>query len=211
MLDNSNIEEKETKSFPQGQFITYGIQELKVNSITLKTASTGSQQFVFNVEGKENDSPDFVGFEGAKGPIGRVEASAYLRLNGDTDQQKQMVNDFQSNMKKVSRALGVEKDFIAVKAETFEDYAVALEALFKGKFARFVVSTKQYYNASNQLRNSLKLPRYDFIEESSVSEAESKLKFDIGNKFHLEQAVVPSSVGTAGSATAINGGNDLPF
>lgn len=195
------------KSFGPSKYISFGIQELKINKLEIKIASTGSKQIVFHVEGSPVKEDNFEGVEGARGPVGRI-STMYMK----PEQEKDLVMTFG----KIADAMGVREKLDAVKAETLESYVDAVSKVITGKFANFVVSTEQYWNVNGgkdktgAVANSLRFPKFDFVEK--IGATPSRLKFDKNNTYHFKAAVLPSNIGTATSATAVKAEeDDLPF
>lgn len=199
---NSQGVDTSDKKFGPSKYITYGIQDLKINKMEIKVASTGSKQVVFSVEGAPVEEAGFEGIDGARGPVGRI-TTMYMK----PESEKDMVSIFG----KISDALGVRDKLDQIKSDSLEDYVSKVSDVICGKFAKFVVSTEQYWDATKaKSRDSFRFPKYDFVEKIGV--AESKLKFDKNNSYHFKPAVIPSTIGTPESATAVKADkSDLPF
>lgn len=206
MYDNSEVEVPSGKQGGPSQYINYGIQELKINSITTKTASTGSVQVVYNVEGRPVTDLGFEGVEGAMGPVGRI-GTNYFKTDNE-----EKVKEFQVNTGRIAKALGVYEAWEKIKASDFDDLIQQLNNVLTGKFARFKVSSEQYYNAKNKLGNKYKFDRYFFVESLDIKAEDSKLKFDAKNTYDVKPAVAPTNIGTPESATHVKApADDLPF
>ena len=189
------------KVFGPSKYISYGLQDLKINKMEIKTASTGSKQIIFSMEGPAEKDPKFEGVDGAKGPVGRV-STMYMK----EEQQGDLTKIFA----KISDALGVRDALNAIKATSLEDYVEKAGAVICGKFAKFCISTEQYLNGENKVRNGLRFPKYDYVE--AIGTTPSRLKFDETNSYHFKPAVVPDNIGTPKSASAVKQeDSDLPF
>ena len=204
MFDSSVVNTEE-KKFGVSKYITYGIQDLKINKMEIKVAGTGSKQVVFSVEGSPVKEAGFEGVDGANGPVGRI-TTIYMK----PESEKDLVMIFG----KIADAMGVREKLDAVKSDSLEAYVAGVEKVLTGKFASFVVASEQYWDVkAGKAKNSFRFPKYDFVEKQGT--VESKLKFDIKNTYHFKAATVPSDIGTETSATKVEekeeDKNDLPF
>jgi len=204
MFDSTGVDTTE-KSFGPSKYITFGVQELKINNMEIKVASTGSKSVIFSVEGALVKDPAFEGVDGAKGPIGRI-STMYMK----SEQQGDLVTLFA----KIADALGVRNEMNAVKSTSIEDYVAKALTVLKGKYANYCVSSEQYWDANaGKAKNSLRFPKYDFVEAINTDPAKSRVKFDKDKTYHFKPAVVPDGIGTAASPTFIapKKDDDLPF
>ncbi len=186
------------------KYITYGIQELKINDITIKVAGTGSKQVIFHVEGLPIKEDGFEGVDGANGPVGRI-TTMYMKPEKESE--------IAMTFGKIADSLGLRDKLDAIDVNTLEEYVETTCKLLKGKYANFVVADEQYWDEKNsKVRSSFRFPRYDFVEKKGTNP--SKLKFDKSNSYHFKEAVIPSNIGTPSSPTAIKAEDDgdmLPF
>lgn len=201
MFNSTGVDTAE-KSFGPSKYITYGIQVLKINKMDIKVASTGSKQVVFSVEGSPIKEDGFEGIDGAKGAVGRI-TTMYMK----PEQEKDLIMIFG----KIADAMDVRDKLDAVTSTTLEDYVEKVSKVIAGKFANFVVATEQYWDVTaGKAKNSFRFPKFDFVEKIGVTP--SRLKFDKANTYHFKEAIVPSNIGTASSATAVKqADDDLPF
>lgn len=201
---DSSVVDTTEKKFGPSKYITFGIQDLKINKMEIKVASTGSKQVIFHVEGMPVKEAGFEGVDGAQGPVGRI-TTMYMK----PDSEKDLVMIFG----KIADALEVRDRLDAIKSDNLEAYVTNAEKVLTSKFASFVVATEQYWDTTaGKAKNSFRFPKYDFVEKQGS--VPSKLKFDKANTYHFKEAVVPTNIGTASSATKVedkNPGNDLPF
>lgn len=200
IFDSTNVDTAD-KSFGPNKYISYGEQNLKINKLEIKVASTGSKQVIFHMEGRPITDPAFEGVDGAKGAVGKV-STMYMKPDKE--------GDLTAIFAKISDALGVRAELNAIKATSLEDYVAKAEKVITGKFANFCIATEQYLNSENKVRNSLRFPKYDYVE--AVGKTPSRIKFDKANSYHFKEAVVPDTIGTSQSKTAVaQAEDDLPF
>lgn len=203
MFNSSEV--KSEKQFV-GKYINVGIQDLKINSIEVKTSAAGDKkQVTFNVEGPEVKDLGFEAVEGAKGPVGRVK-TMYLSSEG----QKAITAMFA----RIADAIGTREELNKVNAATLEEYVEAANKILTGKFAKFNVGGEEYINPKQKISVNLhfivnyKAEIFNFVE--SLGMVTSKLKFDPTNTFHYKKAVQPDNIvnGTVGGNSDMS---DLPF
>lgn len=202
MLNSSDIKNEEVKSSSSaGKYISYGVQELKINKIEVKESSKKSKQFVFHMEGKPSADLSFEGVDGAKGPVGKV-FTFYFK----EEEQKDLIK----LLTVIADEIGVRAELDKITVATIEEYADKATVVLGGKFANFAIGSNQYINDKGYPSNKLKFLKYNFVEK--IGTTPSKLQFDPTNKYHFEAAVKPDNIGTPESATFIKpDGNDLPF
>ena len=200
-FDSSAVDTTE-KKFGPSKYITFGIQDLKINKMEIKVASTGSKQVIFSVEGPPVKDTAFEGVDGASGPVGRI-TTMYMK----PESEKDLVMIFG----KIADAMGVREKLDAVKGDNLEAYVAAVEKVLTGKFASFVVATEQYWDlTAGKAKNSFRFPKFDFVEK--VGTVPSRLKFDKSNTYHFKPAVIPDNIGTDTSASKVaTQEDDLPF
>lgn len=202
MYQTSDLDTSD-KKFGPSKYVTFGVQELKINSLDIKVASTGSKQVIFNVESKPVTEDGFEGDNGALGRVGRI-STMYMK----PEQEKEILFVFA----KIADALGVraELDKVVSSATSFENLIEVVTKVISGKFANFTVATEQYLNNEGKVRNSLRFPKYDFVEK--IGTTPSRMKFDEANSHHFKKAVIPDNIGTSSSKTAVKAPlDDLPF
>lgn len=176
------IEEK--KQFVN-QFISYGVQDLRVNDITVDTASTGSKRITAHVEGRPIGG-DFKGWEDAAGLVGKVK-SGWLANN---DQKL----EFLQGMGKMADRLGCREELdnlsFAEDLSDFESYINSVTKLFRGKWLRYNICSEQYINKEGRVSNSLKFYRmtYDFCESTDIPLSQTKLKFDESKHYFVDKS-----------------------
>lgn len=199
---DSSVVDTTEKTFGPSKYITYGIQDLKINKMEVKVAGTGSKQIIFSVEGSPVKDATFEGVDGASGPVGRI-STMYAKPEGE--------KDFVMIFGKIADAMGVREKLNACKADSLEAYVALVEKVLTGKFASFVVASEQYWDVkAGKAKNSFRFPKYDFVEKQGT--VESRLKFDKANSYHFKAAVVPTDIGTETSATKVEAKeDDLPF
>jgi len=89
--------------------------------------------------------------------------------------------------------LGVREQLDAVSANSAEEYAAALNAIFAGKVARWKFSGTEIEGKFDEEKGEKKnnwfkaeLAQFDFVEPMSVAEENTKLKFDKTNKYDMK-------------------------
>lgn len=192
----------EDKKYGPSKYISYGIQDLKINNLEVKVASTGSKQIILSVEGKPVSDPLFEGLDGAQGPVGKIK-TMYVK--------EEQEGDITKIFAKIADSIGVRDKLDAITGVTsLEDYVSKALKVLSGKFASYVVATEQYIGTDGKAKNSFRFPKYDWVEKSGTEP--SSLKFDKANKYHFKEATIPDNIGTSKSATAVKQpDSDLPF
>lgn len=160
------------------KYLEPGINEIKINSMEIKVASTGSKRVQFNVEGMPINDPKFEGVDGALGVVGRIK-SMYLKTES---QQLEFIKD----MKNIATKIGKEDEFNAIEDESFDAYLDKLVAspVLKGQFFRAIVTGEEYSNGG-KIRYNLGFARFKFVESITIPHAETKLEWK--PSFHLEK------------------------
>ena len=112
----------------------------------------------------------------------------------------------------MAEKLGVRSESDNIDAESPEQYAVALDSLFKNKVGRWKFAGEEIAGKEGK-QNGFKagLAGYGFVE--SVDTTPSKLKFDETNKYDMKRlpvadSEVPSSNGTGATATVSSNSDD---
>ena len=149
-----NREVKESKS-TNGQFITFGIQKLKITGISHVTSKkeTARKFFKFKVEGAELGG-DFEGFEGAKGQIGDIGygnsklQATWFNPEMDTDYDNGHKESFLDAMVMLAEKAGVRSELDAWEEENSDaDWFEMLDAfveLMENKYMWIVVAGQEY-------------------------------------------------------------------
>jgi hypothetical protein len=90
--------------------------------------------------------------------------------------------------------LGVREALDSVDASSAEEYCAALNGIFGGKAARWKFSGEEIEGKMDEETGERKsnwfkasIATYDFIEKASVSDEETKLKFDENNKYDMKR------------------------
>lgn len=194
MFNSSEV--KEEKNFIS-KYITCGVQELRINSLEIKYASTGSKQVIFNVEGPEVKDLGFEGEGSAKGQVGRVTTS-YMK----PEQEQGITTTFA----RIADAMGTRDKLNAITPATLEEYVEAANKILTGQFANFVVGGEEYQKDNNKVGIRLNFPKYNFVEK--VGTTPTTVKFDTSNAYHYKKLIIPDNIV---SKTIISDPNDLPF
>jgi len=153
-----------------------GPQLLKINSMEIETAGTGSQRIVFFMETPPVDDDNFEGEGGAKGQIGKVR-TFYMKPENQNQSE-----EFLTNMGIIADKLGVRVQVDSIKADDLTDYVAQLALFITGKYLWFAIKGEEYPKQDNTLGLALQFRRYGFV----ASEAEGKdhvKPFDKTNKY----------------------------
>ena len=179
------------------KYISYGNHLLRINSIEIKTAQSGSKQLIFHMESPEIKAQGFVPEEGYKGQVGKIAfPGSYLKMDNQT-----AVKEFNTAVGVIADTLGVRKELDNINAESFDEYVAAIEPLITNKYAWWAVAGEEYIKSDGKIGTKLKVRRYNFI--SSLEKGEPGLKpFDASLAYNLKKVEAPDS-------TAVK--QDLPF
>ena len=186
------------------QYITCGNQELIITGYEIKTASTGSKQVIFKVEGPCNE-PNFTAHEDAKfnGRIGKVKFSSYFK---DGSQGAQ---DFQKDVQIIADKLGLKDQVVAITANSLEEYVEKVVALIGGKAFYMSVTGEEYAREGKAPGVTLGKRRYGFA--ASIAEGINHLKpFDKTNIYDFKPLVLADAEPAIANSSS-NLGSDLPF
>lgn len=171
-----NTEEKPS------QFISYGVQKLKIVSIDTLVAKNGSGRKIYQLNMETPSIQGFEGFEGATGKVGRVKfPNKYILESEDTD-----VDDLVKAIGIMTDKFGTRKELEAldVSKMNMEEYAIAISPFVTNKYAFFKVCTEQYVNNKGKVANSLRLAKFGFI--ASLEEGIDHLKFDMSSSYDFK-------------------------
>lgn len=153
------------------KFITCGgPQFLKINSMEIEKAKTGSLRVVFHMETPPVETEGFEGMDGHKGQIGNVR-TFYMK-------NESQFNEFLTNIGIIADKLGVTEQVDSIKVgnagepneEDFAEYLKQVSLFITGKFMWFIIKGEEYPKQDNSLGLSLQFRRYGF----AASEAEGK-------------------------------------
>lgn len=202
MFDLQSVDTAD-KKFSANKYLSYGVQELKINKLEIKVAGTGSKQIIFFMEGRPVKEEGFEGVDGAQGCVGKVTTMYYKE---ESEKDGVMI------LGKIADALGVRDKFNSIEHKDFTSLVEGCNKVLTGKFAAFAIGcTQEVGKDNNKIYNKLRFTgKFDFVE--TVGTTPSKLKFDKENKYHFTAAVLPDNIGTSESKTAIKQKQDsLPF
>ncbi len=137
-----NTNTKETAGFLP-QFISYGVNLLKINHIELKESSTGKYQVKFWMEGPAKGK-DFVGAElpdktKAVGLVGKVNLGIYFALDDNFK-----VENLTNNLMYIAEKAEVADQVAEIQADTIQDLLEQYLQIIKGKFMWFIVKGEEY-------------------------------------------------------------------
>lgn len=205
----SGFNAKEVKNFDAprktSQFIPYGIQELKITDITIKTSSTTSVKLEYKVEGRPITEDKWVGFEGAVGQVGTIKSS-FLKP-GSAQEEEEF-----GKLVTIARKLGVDTEALPTYS-SIEDAVKGILPLIKGKFLRYKVCAKYYWGTDKEgnakEKYSLQFARFKFVESLDVTPTE--MTFDIKNQYDGDRRDLGAKPETSASAVSTTTTDDLPF
>lgn len=200
MFSTKGVNTQESKKV--GKYFSYGIHQLFIYDIDIKTASTGSKQLTFQMETMPLNVEGFEPEEGHKGQVGRVAfPGSFLKL-----EDSKAVEEFNKNIGIIADKLGVRKQLDEVSAPDFDSYIAAIKPLFVGKPAWWAIAGEEYLKNDGKTGVRLKTRRYSFV--ASMSEGQSHLeKFDPSKSYNFKPVVKPDADSIP--ASAMN--SDLPF
>jgi len=177
-------------------YMELGDQFATIKSIELKEARSGSKQVIFQMETDPVEVAGFKPVDDAKGKVGRVQASIYLK---DDSAKMAWVTE---RVLPIAIELGVREQMDAIEKPTFEEYVVEVEKLLKDKRLKWLIGGEEYVNQNGDVRVKLRLPRYNFIGDTVKP-------FDKTDKYHYSPYVAQGAYMGSGAGAAA--ADDLPF
>ncbi len=175
----NNVKDKATTS----KYITYGNQKLKINSMEVNYAKTGSPRVTFNMEGDTVTEKGWEGIEGATGKVGRVR-TFYMS-------KPEHIETFNEFISLIATKLGVKDKVKAIgQVEDIEKFVSAVAPIITGKFAYFAVTAEEYDNSAKKgagaVGINLHFRKYGAV--ASVEEGENHLKpYDKSNQWDYKK------------------------
>ena len=184
------------------KYFSYGIHQLFIYGVEIKTASTGSKQLTFLMETAPVNVDGFEPEAGHKGQVGRVAfPGSFIKL-----EDSKAIEEFNKNIGIIADKLGVRKQLDEVTAPDFDSYVDKITPLFVGKPAWWAIAGEEYLKADGKTGVRLKTRRYSFV--ASLSEGQNHLeKFDPSKAYNFKPVAKPD----ADSVPAAGMTNDLPF
>jgi hypothetical protein len=179
------------------QYLTYGNQEVMITGFEIKTASTGSKQVTFKLEGPCTE-PGFTPHQDAQfnGRIGKVKFSSYFK---DGSQGAQ---DFQKDIQVIADKLGLKDKIVTITANSLEEYVEKVVSLLGGKPFYMSITGEEYAREGKQPGVVLGKRRYGFA--ASIAEGLTHLKpFDKTSSYDFKPL-------TLADAEPIAAGRDIP-
>ena len=200
MFSTKGVNTQENKKL--GKYFSYGIHQLFIYDIEIKTATTGSKQLTLLMETMPVNADGFEAEPGHKGQVGRVAfPGTFLKL-----EDSKAVEEFNKNVGLIADKLGVRKQLDEINASDFDSYVNAIKPLFIGKPAWFAVAGEEYIKADGKTGVRLRTRRYSFV--ASLSEGQTHLeKFDPSKAYNFKPAVRPDADSVPANAMS----SDLPF
>lgn len=202
-----------TEKVGASQFMGYGEQEAKINSITIKTSGTGSKNIVFNMETRPIDTSKLKGFTPHAdatngGQVGRVQMYSYwqktLATEGGEDSLK-----FSKDIGYIADKLGVREQVDAIQASSLEEYVEKLNGVLTSKFLFWKIVVQEYSKPAGGVGLNYSLGTWPAAKGEhrfiACSNLPGKVKFDKENSFDYKKAEAPAEVTSNGTT------DDLPF
>lgn len=185
-------------------YIQFGIQNLRINAIEVRTAKTGAKQCVLSMESRPVTVPGFEGIDGAQGQVGKVYFPQYwLKLdNADA------LQSFFEQVALIGDKLGVRDAIDAIDFTSFDDYISRITPIIKNRYAWWKLVVEEYEREGKDPGKKLALPKWGFV--ANEAEGESHLKFDKSKGYDYKAV---GSTSTSADATALDAvaKDDLPF
>lgn len=200
MFSTKGVNTQDSKKV--GKYFSYGIHQLFIYGIEIKTASTGSKQLTLLMETQPMNADGFEPEAGHKGQVGRVAfPGTFLKL-----EDAKAVEEFNKSVGIIADKLGVRKQLDEINAGDFDSYIHAITPLFTNKAAWWAIAGEEYIKADGKVGVRLKTRRYSFV--ASLEEGQSHLeKFDPSKTYNFKPAVKPDADSVPVAAAV----NDLPF
>ena len=200
MFSTKGVNTQDSKKV--GKYFSYGIHQLSIFDIEIKTASTGSKQLTLLMETNPVTAEGFEPEAGHKGQVGRVAfPGTFVKL-----EDAKAVEDFNKSIGIIADKLGVRSELDNISAPDFDSYINAIKPLFVNKSAWWAIAGEEYIKADGKTGVRLKTRRYSFV--ASLAEGEGKLeKFDPSKTYNFKPAIKPDADSVPATAVV----NDLPF
>jgi hypothetical protein len=200
MFSTKGVNTQDSKKV--SKYFSYGIHQLFIFGIEVKTASTGSKQLTFLMETPPVTADGFEAEAGHKGQVGRVAfPGSFIKL-----EDSKAVEEFNKNIGIIADKLGVRKQLDDISAPDFDSYVEKIAPLFANKPAWWAIAGEEYLKNDGKTGVRLKTRRYSFV--ASMSEGKDHLeKFDASKSYNFKPVVKPD----ADSIPATGVANDLPF
>jgi hypothetical protein len=187
-----------------------GIHIARIVDVEFVTTTNGKDKAVITFEGKPHSGD----FQHPKGPQYKGSlATTDLWL---TSNAMEITNQTLAYM---GDQLGFRDALDSVGGSTAEEYTAGLKKVLVGKVGRWKFAGEEVKNdkigddgepLSNWFKT--KLARYRFVEPTSVSETDSKLKFDENNKYDMQRLdEADGDVSTKADAAFAGDSDDEPW
>lgn len=207
MISTKGVNADEKGPSKLSKWVSYGINELKINSIDVRVSSTGTGSFVliFNMESPKVTTPGFEGHEGALGKIGRIQFPGSYVLPNDEKKMDKLVKDLCI----IADKLGVREQLDAVQWEdtdNIQSYFKKVEPIFQGKYAMWKIRGEETTKADGSPSLRLSVATFKFIQSLDSYKEKPELTFDKNDKWDFKPRVQPDAVPEGSGAK-----DDLPF
>lgn len=170
-------------------YVKPGIHELCYNSITFKTSQNKGTPYMDCVGTNKN---------------GEQISRQYYLTTSKGPSGKSALDISTESLKKLSIAIGKEKEYDSVSASSPEEFVYKMSAIFTGQWFRTKVKGKEIMK--NDGSSFIKGEISDAFESVSIPSSSSRLKFDESKDIkYLEKSTIDST-DMSSEAT-----NDLPF
>lgn len=185
-FSTKNVDTSEKRKV--SQFFGYGVKELCITAIDVKTAASGRKMVSFKMEGHKVKEEGWQPHPDAKlgGQIGNVQFTIYI-----DEKDNKAVDEVVKNVGIIADKLNVREKVDAIEAGDLESYFKALYPVVRGKYAWWRVTASEYEKQDGKIGYTLGLSRFGFV--ASLEEGESHLRpFDKSNQYDYRTIAAPS-------------------
>ncbi len=201
-----------TETQGASQYFGYGEQELMINSLEVKTASTGSKKVILHMESRPIDTQKLPGFTPHEdstngGQIGRVSMHTAWLKDVD-DENSEAHKKFIKDIGTIADKMGVRDQVDSITATEFDNYVEALNGILTGKFKFWKITVEEYHREGKSPGTSYSLGRYSKASICCANE-KGKVKFNKEDAYDYKKVVPVDN--TALDTASAPPKNDLPF
>ena len=173
------------------KYLSYGINEAAIVGFELRTAKSGKQQVILNMESPRVKEAGFEPDPASKfgGKVGRVVFTIYF-ADGD-----EAMKEFLGKIAIIAKKFGVSEAVDSISAGNLNEYMTKVLPLIGNKFAYWAITAEEYQKKdSDKVGYTLGLRRYGFIatkEEMDVNPSHLK-PFDKSDRNDYKALALPS-------------------
>lgn len=201
MSGTRGVTAKDTRKM--SPYLQYGVQNLRINAIEVKTAKTGSKQCIFSMESRPVTVEGFEGVDGAQGQVGKVNFPQFWLKPDNAD----AMSSFFEQVALIGDKLGVRAQIDAVDYQDFDSYIAAITPIIKNRYAWWKLVVEEYEREGKDPGKKLAIPRWGFI--ANEMEGESHLKFDKSKSYDYKE--LKDTAKSADRTPMDTVKDDLPF